>query len=68
MGQLINVVIPRPATDPGAPRSAGLGKVFLQYADLASAAKARATLHGARRRAVAAAPGAASRQQAWCGC
>jgi splicing factor U2AF subunit len=43
-GSLIKVVIPRP--DPsGAPRQ-GVGKVFVEYADTMSSAKAKQALHG----------------------
>lgn len=43
-GSLVNVVIPRP--HPNGEPSPGLGKVFLEYADVESAAKARAGMHG----------------------
>lgn len=49
-GNLRGVVIPRPADDPSAPRPAGLGFVFLQYADTAGASAAKRSLHGARGR------------------
>ncbi|KAK6922738.1 RNA recognition motif domain [Dillenia turbinata] len=43
-GSLVNVVIPRPRPD-GEP-SPGVGKVFLEYADVEGAAKARSGLNG----------------------
>ncbi|CAI0410007.1 unnamed protein product [Linum tenue] len=43
-GNLLNVVIPRPSPD-GAP-SPGVGKVFLEYADIDGATKARAGMNG----------------------
>ncbi|XP_011656492.1 splicing factor U2af large subunit A isoform X5 [Cucumis sativus] len=42
-GTLVNVVIPRPRPNEAAP---GVGKVFLEYADIDSATKARAGLNG----------------------
>ena len=39
----MNVVIPRPRPNEAAP---GVGKVFLEYADIDSAMKARAGLNG----------------------
>ncbi|XP_022960291.1 splicing factor U2af large subunit B-like isoform X7 [Cucurbita moschata] len=42
-GTLVNVVIPRPGPNDAAP---GVGKVFLEYADIDSATKARAGLNG----------------------
>ncbi|XP_023004972.1 splicing factor U2af large subunit A-like isoform X4 [Cucurbita maxima] len=42
-GTLVNVVIPRPRPNDAAP---GVGKVFLEYADIDSATKARAGLNG----------------------
>ncbi|XP_022150448.1 splicing factor U2af large subunit B-like isoform X3 [Momordica charantia] len=42
-GTLVNVVIPRPRPNDMAP---GVGKVFLEYADIDSATKARAGLNG----------------------
>jgi len=44
-GNLVNVVIPRPRGGEDVP---GLGKVFLEYSDIAGAAKAKASLHGRR--------------------
>ncbi|KAJ7952975.1 U2 snRNP auxiliary factor large subunit [Quillaja saponaria] len=43
-GTLVNVVIPRP--QPNGEQSAGVGKVFLEYADIDGATKARAGLNG----------------------
>ncbi|GJN25840.1 hypothetical protein PR202_gb13724 [Eleusine coracana subsp. coracana] len=43
-GTLVKVVIPRP--DPNGQPVAGVGKVFLEYADLDGAAKAKTVLHG----------------------
>ncbi|XP_022929822.1 splicing factor U2af large subunit A-like isoform X2 [Cucurbita moschata] len=42
-GALVNVVIPRPRPNEAAP---GVGKVFLEYADIESATKARSGLNG----------------------
>lgn len=42
----MNVVIPRP--NPNGEPTSGLGKVFLEYADVESATKARRGLHGRR--------------------
>ncbi|KAI7753915.1 hypothetical protein M8C21_016912, partial [Ambrosia artemisiifolia] len=41
---LVNVVIPRP--NPNGEPVAGVGKVFLEYADTESSTKARAGLNG----------------------
>ncbi|XP_071733903.1 splicing factor U2af large subunit A isoform X1 [Rutidosis leptorrhynchoides] len=43
-GSLVNVVIPRP--NPNGEPVAGVGKVFLEYADTESSSKARAGLNG----------------------
>ncbi|KAI3768058.1 hypothetical protein L2E82_18490 [Cichorium intybus] len=43
-GSLVNVVIPRP--NPNGEPAPGVGKVFLEYADTESAAKARGGLNG----------------------
>ncbi|OVA00566.1 RNA recognition motif domain [Macleaya cordata] len=43
-GSLVNVVIPRPNAN--GEWTPGLGKVFLEYADNAGSAKAKAALHG----------------------
>ncbi|CDP12447.1 unnamed protein product [Coffea canephora] len=43
-GTLLNLVIPRP--NPNGDLTPGVGKVFLEYADVESAAKARQGLHG----------------------
>ncbi|XP_062197411.1 splicing factor U2af large subunit B isoform X2 [Phragmites australis] len=43
-GNLVKVVIPRP--DPSGQPVAGVGKVFLEYADIDGAAKAKTALHG----------------------
>ncbi|XP_043708875.1 splicing factor U2af large subunit B-like isoform X4 [Telopea speciosissima] len=43
-GELVNVVIPRPG--PNSELSTGVGKVFLEYADLGGAIKARTFLNG----------------------
>uniref|UniRef100_A0A0E0MI75 Splicing factor U2af large subunit n=1 Tax=Oryza punctata TaxID=4537 RepID=A0A0E0MI75_ORYPU len=43
-GNLINVVIPRP--DPSGLPVAGVGKVFLEYADVDGATKAKTAMHG----------------------
>ncbi|KAK1265762.1 Splicing factor U2af large subunit B [Acorus gramineus] len=43
-GPLENVVIPRP--NPSGEPTPGVGKVFLQYMDTASSARAKAALHG----------------------
>ncbi|CAN6195589.1 unnamed protein product [Urochloa humidicola] len=43
-GNLVKVVIPRPG--PSGQSVAGVGKVFLEYADIDSAAKAKGMLHG----------------------
>ncbi|KAI3777285.1 hypothetical protein L1987_47084 [Smallanthus sonchifolius] len=43
-GSLVNVVIPRP--NPNGESVAGVGKVFLEYADTESSTKARAGLNG----------------------
>ncbi|CAD6252850.1 unnamed protein product [Miscanthus lutarioriparius] len=43
-GNLVKVVIPRP--DPSGQPVAGVGKVFLEYADVDGAAKAKTALHG----------------------
>ncbi|XP_027092020.1 splicing factor U2af large subunit B-like isoform X2 [Coffea eugenioides] len=43
-GTLLNLVIPRP--NPNGDPTPGVGKVFLEYADVESAAKARQGLHG----------------------
>ncbi|CAI9282601.1 unnamed protein product [Lactuca saligna] len=43
-GSLVNVVIPRP--NPTGEPAPGVGKVFLEYADVESAAKARGGLNG----------------------
>ncbi|KAF2300151.1 hypothetical protein GH714_009923 [Hevea brasiliensis] len=43
-GTLVNVVIPRPKPDGEA--SPGVGKVFLEYADVEGATKARAGMNG----------------------
>ncbi|KAJ6842874.1 splicing factor U2af large subunit A-like isoform X1 [Iris pallida] len=43
-GPLVNVVIPRPSSSGEV--TAGVGKVFLEYADNAGAARAKAALHG----------------------
>jgi len=44
-GNLVKVVIPRPRPGEDVP---GVGKVFVEYADTAGAAKAKASLHGRR--------------------
>uniref|UniRef100_A0A7I4CPR3 Splicing factor U2af large subunit n=1 Tax=Physcomitrium patens TaxID=3218 RepID=A0A7I4CPR3_PHYPA len=44
-GTLVNCVIPRPRSGENVP---GLGKVFLEYSDIAGASKAKASLHGRR--------------------
>ncbi|XP_076894353.1 splicing factor U2af large subunit A-like isoform X2 [Bidens hawaiensis] len=44
LGSLVNVVIPRP--NPNGQPVAGIGKVFLEYADTESSTKARAGLNG----------------------
>ncbi|CAN4080032.1 unnamed protein product [Withania somnifera] len=43
-GALLNVVIPRP--NPNGEHTPGLGKVFLEYADVDSSSKARQGLNG----------------------
>ncbi|GMH24117.1 hypothetical protein Nepgr_025960 [Nepenthes gracilis] len=43
-GSLVNVVIPRPGTD--GEQLPGVGKVFLEYADVESSTKARAGMNG----------------------
>ncbi|XP_009629636.1 splicing factor U2af large subunit B [Nicotiana tomentosiformis] len=43
-GSLVNVVIPRPS--PNGEPTPGVGKVFLEYADVDSASKARQSLNG----------------------
>ncbi|XP_020079755.1 splicing factor U2af large subunit A-like isoform X1 [Ananas comosus] len=43
-GALVNVVIPRPS--PAGEMIPGIGKVFLEYADAAGSARAKAALHG----------------------
>jgi len=43
-GNLVRVVIPRP--DPSGQPVAGVGKVFLEYADIDGATKAKTALHG----------------------
>nr|GMC65398.1 splicing factor U2af large subunit A-like isoform X1 [Ipomoea batatas] len=43
-GTLVNVVIPRP--NPNGEPMPGVGKVFLEYADIESSTKAQAGLHG----------------------
>lgn len=43
-GPLVNVVIPRPSSSGEV--TAGVGKVFLEYADNVGAARAKAALHG----------------------
>nr|VDC61095.1 unnamed protein product [Brassica rapa] len=43
-GNLVNVVIPRPKPDHDP--TPGVGKVFLEYADLDGAAKARSGMNG----------------------
>lgn len=43
-GTLVNVIIPRPL--PSGELAPGVGKVFLEYADIESATKARQGLNG----------------------
>lgn len=43
-GNLVNVVIPRPG--PNGETAPGVGKVFLEYADIEGSTKARLGLHG----------------------
>ncbi|XP_077241740.1 splicing factor U2af large subunit B-like isoform X7 [Tasmannia lanceolata] len=45
-GPLVNVIIPRPS--PIGEHTLGVGKVFLEYADTAGSAKAKAALNGRR--------------------
>jgi splicing factor U2AF subunit len=46
-GQVTAVVIPRPPA-PGQPAPPGLGKVIVEFADVAGAVKAQSILHGRR--------------------
>lgn len=43
-GNLVKVVIPRP--DPSGAPVAGVGKVFLEYADVEGSTKAKTGMHG----------------------
>ncbi|CAH8381921.1 unnamed protein product [Eruca vesicaria subsp. sativa] len=45
-GNLVKVVIPRPSPDPDHNPTPGVGKVFLEYADVDGAAKARLGMNG----------------------
>lgn len=45
-GEVLSIVIPRPAAPGSAEHVPGLGKVFVQYADIPGATAARDALHG----------------------
>lgn len=45
-GAVSRVVIPRPPKQEGEPRASGVGRVFIEYTVLTSAAAARSAMHG----------------------
>ncbi len=47
-GAVVNVLIPRPVTDPAQPQPRGVGKVFIEFADKDGSVAAQRILNGRR--------------------